>query len=299
MNVTKKTRTDTNFRQIVKYVLKEKEVFKGKDGKELTWKIFHNISHPTIETSISEFHKNDSYRRKIKNGVTVYHEMLNFHPKDTPVITMDMLYDIAREWIRIRSPHSLVVAKPEIKGHVHIHFAFHGTELNDSKNLRMNNKVWDKNRYDIEAYQAKHYPELQHSFCYMNKPRFKKMDAAKRDRCSRQRNEYALVKKNKEKVLKTKITSRQLNKEKAHNILVRCLDKSNDTKSFHDQIIKAGLQLYYYRNKITGIYYQNKKYRFNTLGIDQEHHITLNKQLEQLREIQKTKIQYNDLFRSR
>ena len=234
----------------ISYLLNYIDNDKGKTkGDKETFSLFHNICHPNLKDAQEAFKINETYRKKRKNGVVIYHEILSFHQKDNKNLDVNVLEDIALKYIEIRGNNALCFAKPHLNdANIHIHFAFSGTEYKCSKTLRMDNKTFKQNRLAIEQYQMEHYPDLSNSIVYHNSK-------------SKQRN------KTKDREYQTKKRTRKTtDKETLTDILK---EHSNAAKSFDEfcKILnKEGFELYKYRDKINGIYLNKRKYRFKTLG---------------------------------
>ena len=221
---------------------------KGKSkNKEQTFSIFHNISHPNLKSAQEAFKINETYRKKRKNGVVIYHEILSFHQKDNTSLDLLVLEDIAHKYIEIRGNNALCFAKPHLNDtNIHIHFAFSGTEYKCSRTLRMDNKTFKENRKAIEQYQMEHYPDLINSIVYHN---------------SREK------KRTKDKEYQTKKrTGKNTDKEILTDVLKEHFNTAKSFDKFCTIIEKKGFELYKYRDKVNGIIYNNRKYRFKTLG---------------------------------
>lgn len=156
--------------RLVDYVGKELLAYVGKE-EDRSSMILHNLRpSDDLDHIAQQFAENDTYRKRRKNGVAMYHEILSFHTRDREAITPDMLEDITREYLRIRAPHALAFACPHYdRDHVHVHIAISGTEFRRSKTLRMDNRTFAKVRKQIEEYQLSRYPELEHSIVHLPK----------------------------------------------------------------------------------------------------------------------------------
>jgi hypothetical protein len=257
------------FKKLLKYIDDDKGRGKGSE-----YAIFHNITIPKLEDAISEFQENDQYRKKRNGGVAIYHEILSFHEKDTSHLTPDVLDDIAKKYIELRGESALCFAKAHIDDkHIHIHFAFSGTECFSSKTLRLDNKAFRRVKHEIEKYQMLKYPELSHSVVYhkQNEKRKKKSD-----------REYQLKKR----------TQKETDKEFIRSSFDKEFQKSVSFYSFLENLKKDGFEVYLYRNKPNGVLYNGRKFRFRTLGFGHERFKELEqkiKTLNQFREVLKKK----------
>ena len=75
------------FGRLVNYVGKELIDYVAKEGDERL-EILHNL-RPTDDLGdiARQFAENDAFRKRRKNGVTMYHEILSFAPRDREAIT--------------------------------------------------------------------------------------------------------------------------------------------------------------------------------------------------------------------
>lgn len=236
-----------DFSKLIPYIARDK----GR-SKDNTHAIFHNISVSTLNGAIKDFKENDSYRKQRNDGVSIYHEIISFHEADSEKLTLEILNDIARKYIQIRGENALCFAKAHIEDkHKHIHFAFSGTELFSSKTLRLDNKDFRRVKKQIEAYQLKKYPELTNSIVYHNE---KKKAKNRSDR------EYQLKKR----------TNRETDKEIIQKLLEKAFRKSNSFEIFLETLTKRGFEVYKYRERVNGIIYNDRKYKFVSLGFGPE-----------------------------
>jgi hypothetical protein len=235
---------------------------KGRGPAEDSFVIYHNIPVTTLEGSIRAFDENDSFRKARRNGVRYYHEVLSFHPKDRDLVTPEILENIARKYIEIRCPRALVYARPHLhEAHPHIHFAISGTEYRNRKTLRMDDATFERLRYGIENYQVSRYPQLKHSIVYLSREKRRGKDRQKEDRNTR---------KEREKQMNQRGLGKDGEKQQAITEVRTCLLESQSFLDFENRLQHAGLALYKYRGKTTGIVFGKRKYRFKTLGMSKE-----------------------------
>ncbi len=245
---------------------------KHKESEGHVWEIYHNISTPDTQTAKHEFAQNNRFIRKAKNSVYVYHEVVAFHPKDTPHLSMDVLHQIAQAYIRIRNPNALCFAKPHINDSMHIHFCFHSREYNSKKSLRMDNTQYLRVRQEIERWQMQHFPQIQHSFVYLK-------GLEKQPKTPEEINQH--FQKHKEHQLR-KRTKAPINKDTVRAKINQCLQQSKDSKTFYALLQQEGLELYRRNGKIYGIKYKKHCYRFSTMGFDPERKTKVNQRIHEL-----------------
>lgn len=253
---------------------------------ENTLVIYHNVPEPCYEGAIKAFKENNTYRKKRKNGVAFYHEILSFAKESTLYLTIAIIEDIVRKYISIRAENFICYAKPHFdKDHIHIHLCISSNEYRSSKMLNMNNREYENIRREIERYQIEKYPELSHSVVYINKPEKHKQNSIEKDKNRRKENEYQLKAR----------TSNPTNKEIITSRIMDLYRQSTSEAEFYDLILQQDdIELYSYREKTKGVIYLGKKYRFSTLGIDKERFSELeiqekteiNQRLNELKSIQ-------------
>ncbi|MEM6269143.1 MAG: relaxase/mobilization nuclease domain-containing protein [Bacteroidota bacterium] len=233
---------------------------KGRGPADDAFTIYHNIPIPSLTGAILAFEENDEFRKVRKNGVSCYHEILSFHPKDKHLLTRVILEDCSEKYIETRCPNALVYARAHLHDdHWHIHFAISGTEYRSSKTLRMDDATFEKVRYEIESYQVRKYPELEHSVVYLKKERRKRKDRHQEDRNTR---------KERVRQMERRTGSKEGEKTQAITLVRECLQQSQSFLEFEHRLQSVGMQLYQYRGKTTGILFGKRKYRFKTLDMD-------------------------------
>jgi len=258
MIVKSKGRKDTNFAQLINYVLTDK----GRTDPKDTFTIFHNTASWEKDKVILEFVENDSFRKKRKNGVVMHHEILSFSPQDQQHLSAPVLEDIAEKYIELRGANALCVAKPHIaEEHIHLHFVFSGNELFQDTSLRLSKKEFKDLRLNIEAYQLQQYPQIQHSHKFTEK-HLSLQQQQRRELLSPNRVTDAEIQLKK----RSKTPIKEQLKERVQSIFKQA--SSFDTAL--EKMSVEGLEVYQYRQKANGIIYNNKKYRFTTLGISKE-----------------------------
>jgi len=92
--------------------------------------IKHLLKGNQINEWIQEFEANQNSRKfKRKDMVLFYHEIMSFSPEDSKLITDEMLNDISRRYIHIRSPYAPAVATIHHDvDHLHVHFCIAGCQ---------------------------------------------------------------------------------------------------------------------------------------------------------------------------
>lgn len=247
--------------RLVDYVLSDKE--RITDIKD-TFFIAQNMYARDSEGFKKAFYDNDVFRKKRKNGVVLYHEVLAFHEKDE--ITLEILEDITQKYIELRANDGVVLAKPHIEeGHYHVHVLISGTACRSSKVMRITKKKFTEILKEIEVYQLEKYPHLSHSIVHLNKQE-RVHTRQEQDRGKREERAYQAEKRMGQ--------DQKMDKEHLSLAVRQMYAQAKDVKSFLKLINSQDkLESYFYREKLAGVKYgpnKGRKYRFKTLGITKE-----------------------------
>jgi len=243
-----------NFGQLLDYINKGKQ----KNNPA----IFHNLrtNKDNLKSIKKEFSENYFYSAKRKNGVIFYHEIISFSVYDKEKITLEVLDDLGREYLRLRAGQALGYAKAHLdKDSIHLHFVISGNLIGSRKKLHLSRKKFNAVKEELEQIQKERYPELCNSVVFGKE--------AKKKRRKKNRGEVELERRFKE-IGKGDLTE----KEKISIALKRCLQLSQSERSFSEMLKKNGLA-FYRRGKTVGVKDQKteKKHRFKTLGLLEEY----------------------------
>lgn len=250
------SRKDTQFEQIVEYVLTDKGAI---TDQYANFTILQNILHqPTEYKAIAEaFESNDIFRKVRKNGVVMYHDILAFHQADSAVLTDQKLEAIARKYIELRGgANALCLCKPHYsEKHIHLHFLIHNCELQSSKNLRIDKKKFADIKTKIQQFQLEQFPEITHSYNLHRSTNNYLRQVPETEK------EYQAKKHNRSTPTKGVSQKQLLQKE-----LVRLLENTSSLNDFLAHYQEEGRAVVYYRkNELAGIIINSRKYRFLTL----------------------------------
>jgi hypothetical protein len=265
--IVKTTRwKQTNIEYLINYINNDKGV--ATENKQI-FSVFHNICQPNLKNAIEAFKSNDVYRKKRKQGVVFYHEILSFHNNDKEDLTIDKMENMAYKYIEVRGNNAICFAKPHLdKDNFHIHFCFSGTEYKSQKTLRMDNKTFKQVRLAIERYQMENFPELSNSIVY-HKSKEKTLNKTKD-------KEYQQKKR----------THKATDKDQVIDILKDHYNIAKSYDEFCHNLSENKFELYYYRDKVSGIFFNKRKYRFNTLGFGADKFALRLQTVEQFTQVQ-------------
>jgi len=241
--------------------------------------IYHNFrSKNDRSRAIKEMYHQHSFKRRRANGISHFHEILSISKKDESHVTLDMLHTLSQEYIRLRCPNALCYAKAHTHGkNKHVHFVISSNELGSDKALRLSKAQYQDIKVSLEKFQIERFPELENSIVHSGSSREN----------SRTKNDDV------EKQTK-KRTKKALEKEKVSGLVSKAVSRSKSIDDLSNSLDSMGAEIYFYREKPSGVVYEDKKYRWKTLLIEKdriEQLIATQKEkdlrMEQLNDIQK------------
>ena len=250
------TRKTASFRQLLSYINAPEG--KGKSA------ISHNLkSHPDNLKAIGkEFAENARFCPKRINGVILYHEILSLAEGDRENVTEEILTDLCRKYLELRASDAIAYAKAHLHSPCpHLHVIISGNLIESPKKLRLSKTKFERIKRELERYQKERYPFLTHSVAFSGEKektrseQKKKRPEQERDRRMREQGEKQLSR-----------------KEAVRRRAEECFALAESEDDFKSRLKAAGLE-FYMRGKHAGVKdaTDGKKYRFNTLGIDEKH----------------------------
>jgi len=269
---TKRSYSKQRFEKLIKYIMSDK----GKVDESNTFTIHHNLKSTNTEEVIKEFVENDQYRKKRKNGVILYSEIISFHPDEKSNLDLEILEDIAYKFIDLRGKNALCIAKPHIENkNVHIHFCFSGVEYKSAKTIRLDNKAFKDVRLDMQIYLQK-YPALTSHMVYLNKWQKNRL------------MEQKTVKQNEKEFQLKKRIGKQSRKEIICTLVRDCYLQSTSKEDFFQRLVDQGFELYMYRTKVNGLKDKDgRKFRFSSLNLGEKEITLLEKNTDRMMELQR------------
>jgi len=251
-NLSRKGKNSSTVKQLLKYILKE--------NKKSDFVYTHNLQGSSIAEFTKEFMDNEKNRIHVRsNNVLIYQDIIAFHYKDSEIINQNLVEAIIKEYIRLRNPNALYVASLHTSTrHIHIHLAISGIDQ-VGKSIRVT-----KDRLkEIKISLQNKFPNLKYSI----------VDHGKNEKQKIFEREYQMKKRH----AKTE-------KESLTEILELLYKKSNSKEDFYKRIQDSKLKIYERNGKSCGII-TNRKYRFKTVGFDENklNVLDLQKEFESLR----------------
>lgn len=275
MIVKIKSHKKPSFEKLLEYMLNNEDRLFDEKGKSFL--ITHNLKGRSIGKWVKQFQENEAFRKiRRKDSVYLTHEILSWHREDANQLTLQKLENMTREYLRLRNRHGLFVAVPHYdKSHLHVHICASGIEYRTGKSLRLTKSQLSLLKKSIQQYELERYPELTKSPVLHGKRGMgKKSDI-----------EYRL------KLRK----GRETDKNQVLSLLRETYKKAQSQKEFYEILDNSQSKTYLRSSKITGIVFNNRKYRFNRLGFTEELLTELdkiqsrNRELRNIRKIDSTK----------
>ena len=268
-------------KQLTRYVLTDKGRIEHPFATPV---LLQNINRLELDTMHRDFLDNyNGFANKRTNGNALLHEIVALHKDDVAnnEISPEMLQEMMVKYIELRgAKNALVIAKSH--DNQHIHFMLGNNEYRSSKTLRMSHEQMKDLLREFELWHRERFPQLTKSIIHTTpereKNRQKSRDIARENRNTRREKEYSLTRrtpgKKSQKALVAEMVDMVLQKVRNFSELAHSIKQTKD------------LQIYTYRGKIRGVLYQERKYRFSTLGIAKERLLPLERHQERLEELQ-------------
>ncbi|MBK7853231.1 MAG: relaxase/mobilization nuclease domain-containing protein [Bacteroidetes bacterium] len=177
--------------------------------------------------------------------------ILSWHRDDSKNISLSMLEDTTREYLRLRNPNGLYIAVPHFdKDHYHVHICASGVENKTGKSLRLSKTNLSKLSKGIQEYQIEKYPELKHSLVQRGKGR--------KNSITEKEYQYKMR------------VARATDKESLLKVLRSNYQRSVSIKEFFSKLNESKIETYQRSGRVTGIVFNGKIFRFSRLGISSE-----------------------------
>ena len=240
---------------------------KGRAEEVESFEIFRNVRTHTRNGAIRAFKRNDVFRKenaqkkKIKNSIVAYHDMISFHHKDREFLNQEVLRDLTEKYIELRCPDAVVFAKPHLHNkNLHVHILISGSNHNSYELTRLSDAKWRKVRREIEKYQKEYYPELENSLVYDELGKKKRKGKAKRKDNERMMRERG---------------GKILDKDLMKNAVLDFFKVADSPDNFYRLVSEHGIETYSRiikgKEQTYGVLCNGRKMRFSTIGIKKAH----------------------------
>ena len=208
-----------------------------------TWNMYRDKSD--VKGMAKEILNNESERGTRK----YYHEIVAFHPKDSKRCTKELLEEFAESYIKNHFPDNKIFwGVHRDKDHPHVHFCISATKLDGTK-LNFKKDILEKHNKFVQDFSK------EKGLDYLIPLEFKKSSFTKNNL-----NEI-------EKQMKNR--GQKPDKEVVHSFIEDVLNNKNiRTKSDFDKYASENNMTISKRE--TGVVFNERTYRFKTLGYDKE-----------------------------
>lgn len=252
MIIKSMSRKSKSFSQLYDYLMREDSFcfiknFYSKEKKKL----------------IKEFMRNSDFLENSRGKNYLYHELLSLEKNNLSLEKQkEILLDLTNKYLDLRAQNHLSFAVLHTdKDHFHVHLMISANEIEGEKRIRLSKKDFHNIQKNLEYYKNQRYKELNKSEHYQESKTFEKT-------------------KQKEQEIKHRRNTKTI-KEQIRQDLEQVF-KTARSKTYLDNHLNNQNYEIYTRGKQTGVIYENKKYRFKTLGLDKEYESTL-KRLETIK----------------
>lgn len=236
------------FQKILEYLINDKDRLYDHKGKSFL--ITHNLKGDKIDSWVSQFKINETYRMiRRKGNILLTHEILSWHRDDSKNLNLVKLENMAREYLSLRNTKGIYVAVPHFdKNHYHIHICASGLEYRTGKSLRLSKAGLLKLKKEMQQYQLEQYPELSKSVVN---------HGSRKNKLSEKEFQFKLR------------TGRETDKEYLKTAIDKCIKKSLSKEMVFEQLKGFDISFYERSGKLTGVIYKNQKFRLKRLGVDE------------------------------
>lgn len=259
MIIKSMSRTNQTFFQLIQYFEKEQILNK------FAWNLYSNLEDEAELTR--EFLSNAQHLKNSRGKVYLYHEILSLEKnKLTLEKQKQIINDLTKQYIQQRANNNLVYGViHNDTNNLHMHLMISSNKIMEQKRTRLSKLEFKQIQQNIERYKNITYKhQLEPTYIY-HKPR----------------SHEKIKEKVQEQEIKHK-RKKQTKKEFVREQLEQLFKKSLSKNALEKSLKNNGFEIY----KDIGVKFENKSYRFKTLGLDFEYKQTLKRheQKEKLRE---------------
>jgi Relaxase/Mobilisation nuclease domain len=259
-----KTHKRPSFKALINYMIHDKDRLFDEKGKSFL--LTHNVKGKNMDGWVRQFEKNETFRlRKRSDSVYCTHEILSWHRDDAKNIQPEMLESMVKEYIRLRNSGGMFIAAAHYdRSHYHVHICASGIEYRTGKTMRLSKVSLQKLKKDIQNYQIEKFPELSKSIV--------------------RHGSHNKLKNDKEIQFKLR-SGRESDKEQLLGILKTCYKNANSKETFFELLAECGVKNYERGGKMSGVVFQDRKFRLWKLGIGDDRISELNKTIHRKKEL--------------
>ena len=230
---------------------------------------YHNIPNPTPKGAADALNTNyQLFHKKHEHYNVLLHFFLSFESVDRPYLKQhpEVYEEVSKKFIELLDPKGIYfITHHDNTKNDHLHLVIGANQLASSKQISLSNADMERITLALDRFQKERFPLLQTKTVYLDKEQRKMRDFEKEDQNRRKQNYYRLKQRN---------TNKPTNKEKLFEIVRACYMDASSLQDFHDRLLQQPKVQLCYRQRsgqITGVSFQGRKYRFDKVGIQQEH----------------------------
>ena len=239
-----------------------------KGEQSLLWNL--RATDTSLKEIEKEFLDNSRYtaRRKRKNGIMIYHEVLSLSRFDLSEAKPEILLDLAEHYLEARAKNALAYALPHYdSGNAHIHIIISANERKSSKKLRISKYQFQRIKKELEDYQRRKYPQLSNSIVDHTKS-LKQANDRKTPEVKEKIKETRQERERSRRFNKANQPKPPTKKEKLNEIITKSLFKATSEAHLAKILHKERVTYTHRGQNITTSFVGDKmKYRFSTLGL--------------------------------
>ncbi len=217
--------------------------------------IAHNLRGNQISGWVFQLKANDAERKvKRKDSVTMYHEILSWHKDDARSITPEKMEQMTREYIRLRgATGAKILAVPHYnKSHYHVHLLVSGVDT-AGKAMRLSRSELGELKKQIQNFQIEKFPELTKSIV------------------AHGRNWK--VRTTDKEVQMVHRVKKMSTRERIRIIVLECQERATSEHNFLVLLRARNVATYMRGGKVYGVTYDEKRYRFSSLGLSESNYV--------------------------
>jgi hypothetical protein len=214
---------------------------------------------------------NSRYLPPRRRGNVLYHEILAFSDLDAAKLSPAILEDFTRRYLAARAPHALAYARAHLETSCpHVHLVISANNLGSSRRLRMSRNQFQRIKHDLERYQLRQYPFLEHSVAQEVKKKRKVGPNSQANSLTR-RARQGRGEAERERRLKGEGRSEPSRKELVRETILQQLTLARSGEAFFVRLKILGLKLYHRGRSVCvqDLGAGGRRYRLSTLGLDQ------------------------------
>jgi hypothetical protein len=243
MIIKSMSRKNKSFSQLFDYLTRDKSSFTFSKN---------TYSSPRYKKEfISEFYDNAKHLKDSRGKVFLYHEVLSLEKNNLSIERQkEILLDLAYKYLYQRADEHLAFGViHEEKDNIHLHLMISANQIEQNKRIRLSKADFSAIQKKLENYKNQKYKELKESSLYQEKKDISKS-------------------KKQEQELKNR-TSKTIKDEIRQN-LKQTFKKASSKKYMQNHLKNLEYEIYT-RGQTIGVTYNNKNYRFKTLGLEKEY----------------------------